>query len=110
VHHGIFWRNEPLVVDRGSAGASKPCFARTRRSSPTTSPSTHETLGNAAQLAARIGATPEGAVGSFGLGCTVDLTVAELASRSLRSCRREPLVFGDGRPDRARGLDRGSRL
>ena len=25
VHHGLFWRNEPLVVDRGCAGASRRC-------------------------------------------------------------------------------------
>ena len=42
------------------------------RSSPTTSRSTPTpTLGNAAQLAARIGATPEGPFGGVGLACTI---------------------------------------
>ena len=101
VHHGIFWRNEPLVVDRRQRGRLEALFrANASLVAYHLALDAHETLGNAAQLAARIGATPEGPFGSFGLGCTVDdLTVAELASRVSDALGREPLVFGDG-PDR----------
>ena len=100
VHHGIFWRNEPLVVDRRQRGRLEALFrANASLVAYHLGLDAHETLGNAAQLAARIGATPDSPFGSFGLGCTVDLTVAELASRLSDALGREPLVFGDG-PDR----------
>ena len=96
VHHGIFWRNEPLVVDRRQRGRLEALFrANASLVAYHLALDAHETLGNAAQLAARIGATPEGPFGSFGLGCTVDdLTVAELAARVSDALGREPLVFG----------------
>jgi dinuclear metal center YbgI/SA1388 family protein len=100
VHHGIFWRNEPLVVDRRQRGRLEALFrANASLVAYHLALDAHETLGNAAQLAARIGATPDGPFGSFGLGCAVDLTVAELASRVSGALGRDPLVFGGG-PDR----------
>ncbi len=57
------------------------------------------TLGNAAQLATRIGATPEGPFGSVGLACTVDsLTIDDLVARVADAVDREPLVFSHGPP------------
>ena len=126
VHHGIFWRNEPLIVDRRQRGRLEALFrANASLVAYHLALDAHETLGNAAQLAARIDVTPEGPFGSFGLACTVaDLTVDELADRVSDALGREPLVFGDGperigrlavstgcsglRPDprRARGLRR----
>ena len=101
VHHGIFWRNEPLVVDRRQRGRLEALFrANASLVAYHLALDAHETLGNAAQLAARIGVTAEGPFGSFGLGCTVaDLTVAELASRVSDALGREPLVFAAG-PER----------
>ena len=84
VHHGIFWRNEPLVVDRRQRGRLEALFrANASLVAYHLALDAHETLGNAAQLAARIGATPEGPFGSFGLGCTVDLTVARAGGPGL---------------------------
>ena len=41
VHHGLFWRNEPLVVDRRQRGRLEALFRGERLArSPTTSPST----------------------------------------------------------------------
>ena len=101
VHHGLFWRNEPLVVDRRQRGRLEALFrANASLVAYHLALDAHETLGNAAQLAARIGVTAEGPFGSFGLGCTVtDLTVGELASRVSDALGREPLVFGAG-PER----------
>ena len=114
VHHGIFWRNEPLVVDRRLRGRLEALFrANASLVAYHLALDAHETLGNAAQLAARIGATAEGPFGSFGLACTVDgLTVDELAARVADALGREPLVFARRpRADRApRRLDRRRRL
>ena len=83
VHHGIFWRNEPLIVDRRQRGRLEALFrANASLVAYHLALDANETLGNAAQLAARIDVTPEGPFGSFGLGCAVaDLTVGELAAR-----------------------------
>lgn len=101
VHHGLFWRNEPLVVDRRQRGRLEALFRANASLVAYHLPlDAHETLGNAAQLAARIGAKPEGPFGSFGLACSVDgLTVGELAARVTGALGREPLVFGHG-PER----------
>ncbi len=98
VHHGIFWRNEPLVVDRRQRGRLEALFrANASLVAYHLALDAHETLGNAAQLAARIGATPEGPFGSFGLACAVDaLTVDELSSLVADGVGRVPLVFGRG--------------
>ena len=101
VHHGIFWRNEPLIVDRRQRGRLEALFrAHASLVAYHLALDAHETLGNAAQLAARIDVAPEGPFGSFGLACTVnDLTVDELADRVTAALGREPLVFGHG-PER----------
>ena len=57
----------------------------------------HPTLGNSAQLAARIGAQPERPFAGVGLSCSVGpLDVAELTERVRTAVDREPLVLPYG--------------
>jgi dinuclear metal center YbgI/SA1388 family protein len=101
VHHGLFWRNEPLVVDRRLRGRLEALFrADASLLAYHLALDAHPTLGNAAQLAERIGASPEGPFGGVGLSCTLDgISVGELADRVRTAVEREPLVFGYG-PER----------
>jgi dinuclear metal center YbgI/SA1388 family protein len=105
VHHGLFWRNEPLVVDRRQRGRLEALFnANASLLAYHLALDAHPTLGNAAQLAARIGASPEGPFGSVGLACTIaGLSIAELTARVKDVVGREPVVFGHG-PDRIERL------
>ena len=105
VHHGLFWRNEPLVVDRRLRGRLEALFrANASLLAYHLALDAHETLGNAAQLAARIGARPEGPFGGVGLACTLDsIPIDELAARVQEAVGREPLVFPHG-PDRIERL------
>jgi dinuclear metal center YbgI/SA1388 family protein len=98
VHHGLFWRNEPLVVDRRLRGRLEALFrAHASLLAYHLALDAHPTLGNAAQLAARIGASPQGPFGDFGLSCTLDgLSIDELATRVGQAVDRAPLVLGDG--------------
>ena len=101
VHHGLFWRNEPLVVDRRQRGRLEVLFAANASLlAYHLALDAHPTLGNAAQLAERIGANPEGPFGSVGLACTLDgLSIGELTARVRNAVDRDPLVFAHG-PDR----------
>src|SRR4051794_34767168 len=98
VHHGIFWRNEPLVVDRRQRGRLEALFrANASLLAYHLALDAHATLGNAAQLATRIGATPEGPFGGVGLASTLDgLSIDELTARVRDALGREPLVFPYG--------------
>lgn len=98
VHHGLFWRNEPLVVDRRLRGRLEALFrGNASLVAYHLALDAHPTLGNAAQLAARIGATPEGPFGGVGLACTLPgLSVTELTARVATVTEREPLVFAHG--------------
>ena len=98
VHHGIFWRNEPLVVDRRQRGRLEALFGGNASLLAYHLPlDAHATLGNAAQLAARIGAKPEGPFGEVGLACSLDgLSIGELTARVREAVDREPLVFPHG--------------
>ena len=100
MHHGLFWRNEPLVVDARLRGRLEALFrGDASLVAYHLALDAHPTLGNAAQLAARIGATPEGPFGRVGLGCTVEpLSLDELTAtrrgggraRAARAPRRRP--------------------
>ncbi len=105
VHHGLFWRNEPLVVDARLRGRLEALFhANASLVAYHLALDAHATLGNAAQLAARIGATPAGPFGGVGLACTLEgVTIDELAARVRDALDREPLVFPYG-PDRIERL------
>ncbi len=105
VHHGLFWRNEPLLIDRRQRGRLEALFhANATLLAYHLALDAHATLGNAAQLAERIGAQAEGPFGSFGLACALDgLTIAELRERVSVAADREPLVFAHG-PERIERL------
>lgn len=98
VHHGLFWRNEPLLVDARLRGRLEALF----RGDITLlayhlALDAHPTLGNSAQLAARIDATPAGPFGSVGIACTVGpLSVEELTARVGTAVGRTPLVLPYG--------------
>ena len=105
VHHGLFWRNEPLVVDRRLRGRLEALFAgNASLLAYHLALDAHPTLGNNAQLASRIGATPDGPFGGVGLGCDLDdLSVETLVGRVEHAVERAPLVLPGG-PETVRRL------
>ena len=105
VHHGLFWRNEPLVVDRRLRGRLEALFAgNASLLAYHFALDAHPTLGNNAQLASRIGATPDGPFGGVGLGCDLDdLSVETLVGRVEQAVERAPRVLPGG-PEAVRRL------
>lgn len=98
VHHGLFWRNEPLVVDARLRGRLEALF---RGSASLVAYhlalDAHPTLGNNAVLAERIGATAEGPFGAVGLGCAIGpIALEELSARVEEAVERPPLVLSGG--------------
>ncbi len=98
VHHGLFWRNEPLVVDARLRGRLETLFrGNASLVAYHLALDAHPTLGNNAVLAERIGATPHGPFATVGLGCTVGpLPLDELAARVESAVARRPLVIAGG--------------
>ena len=98
VHHGLFWRNEPLVVDARLRGRLEALFAgNASLLAYHLALDAHPTLGNNAQLASRVGATPEGPFGGVGLGCSLeDVALETLVERVERAVDRPPLVLPGG--------------
>jgi len=98
VHHGLFWRNEPLVVDQRLRGRLEALFrGDASLVAYHLALDAHPTLGNNAQLAARIGATPVAPFAVVGLGCTIDaVEVDVLAARVADVVGRPPLVLRGG--------------
>jgi dinuclear metal center YbgI/SA1388 family protein len=103
VHHGLFWRNEPLVVDARLRGRLEALFGgNASLVAYHLALDAHPTLGNNAQLAERLGAVPEAVFGEVGVGGTVDAQPIEsLVDRVREAVGREPLVFAYG-PGRVR--------
>ncbi len=98
VHHGLFWRNEPLVVDARLRGRLEALFrGDASLVAYHLALDAHPTLGNNAQLAARIGAMPVGPFGVVGRGCTIEpMSVDDLAARVAGVVGRAPLVLRGG--------------
>ncbi len=100
VHHGLFWRNEPLVVDARLRGRLEALFrGNASLVAYHLALDAHPALGNNAQLAARIGATPEGPFESVGLGCAIGpVSLEALVELVETAVGRAPLVLrgGDG--------------
>jgi dinuclear metal center YbgI/SA1388 family protein len=106
VHHGLFWRNEPLVVDARLRGRLEALFrGDASLVAYHLALDAHPELGNGAQLALRIGATNDGPFGDFGRGCSFPdpVPIAELVERVTRAVEREPLVLSHG-PERIRRI------
>src|SRR5215211_1751745 len=102
VHHGLFWRNEPLVVDRRLKGRLEALFrGDLSLVAYHLALDAHAELGNNALLAERLGARRETAFAEIGAGARFDEPVdaAELARRLQDVTGREPLVFAHG-PER----------
>jgi dinuclear metal center YbgI/SA1388 family protein len=99
VHHGLFWRNEPLVVDRRLRGRLEALFgADLSLVAYHLALDAHPELGNSAQLAARLGVAVEGPFAGVGVGGRLQdaLTLGELAARVSEVVDREPLVLDGG--------------
>jgi dinuclear metal center YbgI/SA1388 family protein len=102
VHHGLFWRNEPLVVDRRLRGRLEALFrADLSLVAYHLALDAHPELGNNAQLAALLGVAREREFGAVGLGGRLGepVGIEELTSHIERAVGREPLVFAHG-PER----------
>ena len=102
VHHGIFWRNEPLWIDRRQRGRLEALFgAELTLVAYHLALDAHPELGNSARLAAAIGVEREREFGGVGLGgrLTEPARLDELIERIRGAVEREPLVFGHG-PER----------
>jgi dinuclear metal center YbgI/SA1388 family protein len=102
VHHGLFWRNEPLFVDRRLRGRLEALFrGDLSLVAYHLALDAHAELGNNALLAERLGARRETAFAEIGAGARFDEPVdaADLARRLQDVTGREPLVFAHG-PER----------
>jgi dinuclear metal center YbgI/SA1388 family protein len=99
VHHGLFWRNEPLVVDRRLRGRLEALFrANLSLVAYHLALDAHPKLGNNAQLAGRLGVEGEVAFAGVGVGGRLrePCDVEELAARVAAVVEREPLVLRGG--------------
>jgi len=102
VHHGLFWRNEPLVVDRRQRGRLQALFsAELSLAAYHLALDAHPELGNNAQLAAALGVEREGAFKEIGLGGRLEdpCGIEEFQERVLTAVQRYPTVFPHG-PER----------
>jgi dinuclear metal center YbgI/SA1388 family protein len=99
VHHGLFWRNEPLVVDRRLRGRLEALFrANLSLVAYHLALDAHPHLGNNAQFAGRLGVESEVAFAGVGVGGRLrePCAVEELAARVAAVVEREPLVLRGG--------------
>ena len=111
VHHGLFWRNEPLLVDRRLKGRLEALFAgNLTLVAYHLALDAHPELGNNALLAERLGAQREGAFAGIGAGARFaePVTIDELATRletqraaSRSSSPRGPSASSESRSSRA---------
>src|SRR5436189_3812089 len=99
VHHGLFWRNEPLVVDRRLRGRLAALFAHDLSLvAYHLALDAHPEVGNSALLARALGIEPERSFGAVGVGGRLGepVSIEELADRVREAVDREPLVFAEG--------------
>jgi len=100
VHHGLFWRNEPLLVDQRLKSRLQALFEADMTLAAYHLPlDAHRELGNAAQLAAALAIDVDAQFTDFGVGGRISASRDELVSRVRAATDREPLVFAYG-PDR----------
>jgi dinuclear metal center YbgI/SA1388 family protein len=101
VHHGLFWRNEPLLVDRRLKGRLEALFAgNLTLVAYHLALDAHPEVGNNALLTERLGGRNEGAFGEIGAGARFDelVTIDELTHRLEQATGRRPIVFAEGPP------------
>jgi len=102
VHHGMFWRNEPVWVDRRQRGRLETLFAADLSLvAYHLALDAHPELGNNALLAAALGVEVEVPFAEVGQGGRLrePVGIEELTARVRETVSREPLVFAHG-PDR----------
>ena len=99
VHHGMFWRNEPVWVDRRQRGRLQALFAADLSlAAYHLALDAHPELGNNALLAGALGVEVERPFGEVGQGGRLPelAGIDELAGRVRELVGREPLVFAHG--------------
>ncbi len=102
VHHGMFWRNEPVWIDRRQRGRLETLFAANLNlAAYHLALDAHPELGNNALLAEALGVEVERPFADVGQGGSLrePLGIEELTARVRDAIGREPLVFAHG-PDR----------
>jgi putative NIF3 family GTP cyclohydrolase 1 type 2 len=102
VHHGLFWRNEPRIVDRRLKGRLEALFAGDLTLvAYHLALDAHPGLGNNALLAERLGAERCGEFADIGADARFaePIAVEALAARLQDATGGDPLVFAEG-PDR----------
>ena len=99
VHHGMFWRNEPVWIDRRQRGRLETLFAADLSlAAYHLALDAHQELGNNALLAEALGVEIERPFAEVGQGGTLrePLGIDELAADVRETVGREPLVFAHG--------------
>jgi len=99
VHHGLFWRSEPLVVDRRLRGRLEALFHANMSLAAYHLPlDAHPEIGNNALLAQALGVEREAEFGEVGLGGRLaqPSSAEAFVTRVRELVEREPLVFAHG--------------
>ena len=102
VHHGLFWRNEPLLVDRRLKGRLEALFAANLSlAAYHLALDAHPEVGNNALLAERLGAKREDVFAEIGFGARFaePVSIEDLTQRLEHATGRSPVVFAEG-PER----------
>ena len=102
VHHGLFWRNEPLVVDARLRGRLAALFAADMSLvAYHLALDAHPELGNSAQLARRLGIRLDGTFARVGVGGSLETptSIQDFAERVGETVAARPLVFPEGPPE-----------
>jgi dinuclear metal center YbgI/SA1388 family protein len=102
VHHGMFWRNEPVWIDRRQRGRLKALFdADLSLLAYHLALDAHPAIGNNALLAQALGVEIERPFGDVGQGGTLHEArhVDDVCARIEEVVGRKPLVFAHG-PER----------
>jgi dinuclear metal center YbgI/SA1388 family protein len=99
VHHGLFWRNEPLLVDRRLKGRLEALFAgNLTLVAYHLALDAHPEVGNNALLTEGLGARREGVFAEIGAAARFDdpVTIDDLTQRLEHATGRAPVVFAEG--------------
>jgi dinuclear metal center YbgI/SA1388 family protein len=99
VHHGLFWRNEPLWIDRRMKARLQALFAADLGlAAYHLALDAHPEIGNNALLAEALGVEVEGPFGEVGQGGTLHepWSVADICSRVEEVVGRTPVAYLEG--------------
>jgi dinuclear metal center YbgI/SA1388 family protein len=102
VHHGLFWDNDPRVIDESMRARLKPLIdGDITLASYHLALDAHPELGNNALLATELGIEVEGPFAKIGIGGRLaePIGIAEFLDRVRKRVGQEPLAFPSG-PDR----------